>query len=138
MKNFLLGLVCLSLTLSCGSNDQEQFDKDIAEIEAYVKAKGWNAQKTVDGIYYVIDEPGGAEKPIITDVVKVDYIGKFIDDSVFDQGSNVQFGLSTVIQGWQIGIPKFGKGGKGKLLIPSEYGYNDKKVRIFDITLYDF
>jgi FKBP-type peptidyl-prolyl cis-trans isomerase FkpA len=141
MKQFFILLTVMLFVGACGDKEltnQEQYDKDIADIETYIKAKGWTAQKTVEGIYYVIDEAGSAQKPTITSTVKVDYVGKFIDESIFDSGTNLQFGLSSVIQGWQIGIPKFGRGGKGKLLIPSEYAYSDGKVRIFDVTLHDF
>jgi FKBP-type peptidyl-prolyl cis-trans isomerase FkpA len=118
---------CTGDTLSM----EEQFEKDITDIEAFIKARGWTAQKTVDGIYYVIDEPGGSEKPVITSTVTVTYFGKFLDQVPFDAGEKIQFGLSQVIQGWQIGIPKFGRGGKGKLIIPSKYAYGDRSISGF-------
>jgi FKBP-type peptidyl-prolyl cis-trans isomerase FkpA len=124
---------------------QERFDKEIIEIESYIKTNNLNAQKTVEGIYYVIDEPGGAEKPVITSVLTVAYTGKFLDGVVFDSSQNSSFALYQVIQGWQIGIPKFGKGGKGKLIIPSKFAYGDSErvgranaILYFDIELKDF
>jgi FKBP-type peptidyl-prolyl cis-trans isomerase FkpA len=69
------------------------------------------------------------------------------DGSVFDQSNSagVSFNLTSVIQGWQEGIPYFKKGGKGKLLIPSALGYGTQgtsgispnSVLIFDINLLD-
>ena len=82
------------------------------------------------------------------DTVKVHYKGYLTDGSVFDEtsGNAREFALYSVIEGWQIGIPLFGKGGKGKLFIPSDYGYGGSStdeipahsVLIFDIVLSDF
>ncbi len=144
----LFFFVIISTFMACSEDEltmQEQYDKDILDIEAYIKAQGWNAQKTDEGVYYVIDSAGGSEKPVITSLLTVSYVGKFLDKVQFDAGEKVQFGLAQVIQGWQIGIPKFGRGGKGKLLIPSKYAYGDRAISgrtnqalVFDIDLIDF
>lgn len=142
-------ILCFTVALSLGCNKstsvEEQFDADIKIIEDYIAANSLNASKTVDGIYYVIDVPGGAEKPKITSEVTVTYRGYFTDGVSFDSATKAKFPLYGVIQGWQIGIPKFGKGGKGKLLIPSKYGYGTSPVGgrtsavlIFDVELVDF
>ncbi len=146
-KLFYLFAIAILFT-SCSGDDlsmQERFDKEVIEIEAYIKTKGWTAQKTVEGIYYVIDEAGSVDKPTIVNVVRVNYAGQFMDGIAFDAGSDVQFSLSSVIQGWQIGIPKFGRGGKGKLIIPSKYAYGDRTINgrsnqilVFDVTLIDY
>ena len=137
----ILGLV------SCGKGDidpQKQLDKDISIIEDYLQKNNLTAEKTVHGIYYIIEEEGGVEKPKVTNTVKVNYKGYFTDGVEFDSATKATFPLYNVIQGWQIGIPKFGKEGKGKLLIPSKYGYGPSKVMgrenvvlIFDIELLD-
>ena len=79
-------------------------------------------------------------------IVMEDGYGYFLDEKEFDSGVNSEFGLFQVIEGWQIGIPKFGKGGKGKLLVPSRLGYGSKargsipanSTLIFDIELLDW
>lgn len=151
---FLLISTFFSLT-SCGDDEvnqvdiEAQFATDINLIENYLKTKNLVAEKTAQGVYYIIDEPGSEEKPKVTNIVRCNYKGYFLDGVVFDSGINSEFGLYQVIQGWTIGIPKFGKGGKGKLLIPSKYAYQDKPagsganartnaVLIFDIELIDF
>jgi FKBP-type peptidyl-prolyl cis-trans isomerase FkpA len=124
---------------------QERLDQEIIEIEAYIVKKGWTAQKTSEGVYYVIEVPGSIDKPSIIDQVTVNYKGTFLDDVIFDEGDNIKFSLSSVIQGWQIGIPKFGKGGKGKLIIPSLFAYEERDIEgrtnailSFEIELLDF
>lgn len=150
MKLFKLFFVCLIpiITFSCTSDEEkavDQFETDIKLIDDYIKANSLNAIKTPQGVYYVVDTIGGAEKPLITSEVKVNYKGYFLDGEVFDSANAAIFDLFIVIPGWQIGIPKFGKGGKGKLLIPSKLGYGTSStpgranaVLIFDIELLDF
>ena len=100
----------------------------------------------VRGLYYVIEEPGSSEHPTINDQVTVNYIGFLLNGDVFDQRFNETFSLAQVIPGWQEGIPLFGKGGKGLLIIPSYLGYGDRtsagipanSVIVFEIHLLDF
>lgn len=143
-------LSCLIIILSActkeDTTDYKAIDKKI--IEDYIAAKGLTASSTAEGIYYVVDNPGSSQHPTANSYVKVHYKGYLTNDTVFDQtsGTAAQFYLSQTIKGWQIGIPLFGKGGKGKLLIPSDYAYGDKSytkipahsVLIFDIVLSDF
>ena len=157
MKYLYLSILLISVftLMSCGDDEvdqadvEAQFATDINLIENYLKSKNLVAEKTAQGVYYIIDEPGSAEKPKVTNIVRCNYKGYFLDGVVFDSGNNSEFGLFEVIQGWTIGIPKFGKGGKGKLLIPSKYAYQDKTagsganartnaVVIFDVELIDF
>lgn len=146
----IIYLATLLMTLSfTGCEKEEDYlarDKQI--IEDYLKDKGLTATSTTEGIYIVIDNAGSNDHPNVYSTVKVHYKGYLTDGTVFDQtsGSAATFSLSSTITGWQIGIPKFGKGGKGKLLIPSDYGYGSQSttdipahsVLVFDIVLSDF
>ncbi len=133
---------------SCGDDTlsiEEQLKVDTGLIEDYLKSKNLTAQKTSDGIYYIIQTEGSVEKPKITTEVTVTYKGYFLDGTVFDSATKAKFRLYDVIQGWQIGIPKFGRGGKGTLLIPSKYGYGSREINgrsfavlAFDIEVVDF
>ncbi len=142
---FLAGI--LTLLVACKKDDDyAAIDKQI--IEEYIAAHNLTASSTAEGIYYVIDVAGGSTHPTPYSIVKVHYKGYLTDGTVFDQttGTSVEFELYSVIRGWQIGIPLFGKGGKGKLLVPSDYGYGASaygdipahSVLIFDIVLSDF
>ena len=144
----LIALVCI---VSCGDDElpQEAIDNnnDI-EITNYLTANNIMATRTESGMYVRIVEEGSTEKPTIDDQVTVTYSGYLTDDTVFDSSSMpITFSLSGVIQGWQEGIPYFGRGGSGSLYIPSRlaYGRNSPSssippnaVLIFDITLEDF
>lgn len=126
-------------------------EKDDATLQAYIKKNKLDAQKTEDGIYYVVEEAGSEEKPNITSRVTVHYTGKLLDgtkfDSSIDRGQPATFSLQGVVPGWSFGIPMFGKGGKGKLLIPSYLGYGERgsgekippnSPLVFDIEIIDF
>jgi FKBP-type peptidyl-prolyl cis-trans isomerase FkpA len=110
-----------------------------------------DALKTDDGVYYVIEEAGSEEKPNITSNVTVHYTGKLLDgtkfDSSVDRGTPATFSLQGVVPGWTFGIPKFGKGGKGTLLIPSYLAYGERgsgeqippnSCLVFDVEVIDF
>lgn len=140
---FVLFTFCFCL-LSCG--DQAADDDQI--ILDYLAANNLTAEKTEEGIYYIIDVPGNSENPSINSSVTVDYAGYFLDadKTQFDANTDITFGLWQVIEGWQIAIPLLGKGGSGTFLIPSEYAYGTtgqgsipgNTVLAFDVTLIDF
>jgi len=125
--------------------------KDDAALQAHIKKNKLNVQKTEDGIYYIIEKAGTSEKPNITSKVTVHYTGMLLDgkkfDSSVDRGQPATFSLSQVVPGWSLGIPMFGKGGKGTLLIPSHLAYGERgagedippnSCLIFDVEILDF
>ena len=142
---------------SCGDSKEEKHIKmqktiDRQIIRDYLNDNGLAqmADSTGTGLFLIIEEEGGAEKPGLSNEVVMDYTGKYADDvkfdSSYDAGKVLRIGLSSLIPGWQEGIPFFGRGGKGKLLIPSHLGYGpnpangirNDAVLIFDIELHDF
>lgn len=148
MRSLILLFSAVFMFLSCGEDElsvEEQFAIDINLIEEYLTAKNLTAEKTPDGLYYIIEKPGEDEKPKITSTVVATYKGYFLDGTVFDSGTNASFELFNVIQGWQKGIPKFGRGGKGILLVPSKFAYGTSSrpgranaVLGFDVEIHDF
>ena len=108
------------------------------------------AERDPSGVYYIIEQPGGDAKPGMQDQLSVHYHGTLLDGTVFDssveRGQPIEFQLGGVVKGWQIGIPKFGKGGKGSLIIPSGLAYGPRArgkipanaVLRFDIEVVDF
>ena len=146
MKNLpLLLILLLSIVLSsCEKSVQEK-------INQYLEDNNLEAESTADGLYYIIDEPGSDEHPTLENDVTVHYRGYLTDgtqfDSSYDRGEPSTFFLGgNLIKGWKLGIPLFGKGGKGKLIIPPSLGYGSRQledippesVLIFDIELIDF
>ena len=148
MKNFVFLAIMMGMFVSCSKDEisiEEQFIIDKKIIEDYLVSKNLKAEMTPDGVYFIREKEGSAEKPKITSTVTVGYKGYFLDGETFDSSTRAIFPLYTVVEGWQIGIPKFGRGGKGVLLIPSKYGYGTEEVSgrksavlAFDIEVLDF
>ncbi len=127
-----------------------QAKKDDEILQKYFTDNNIKAEKTPEGIYYVIEEAGSDEKPTVDSYVAVHYNGTRLDgtkfDSSYDRGESAMFSLGQVVKGWQIGIPLFGKGGKGKIYIPSGLAYGPRgagndippnTIITFDIELED-
>jgi FKBP-type peptidyl-prolyl cis-trans isomerase FkpA len=148
MKNLALLLVAALFLVSSGAREDKKDPVD-EEILAYLAEKGWKAVKHESGLYVVIDNPGeGTARPVITDEVTVLYAGYLLDGLKFDGTTTfpATFPLNQLIDGWQIGIPMFGKGGNGKLIIPSHLAYGNRDIPVipggstlvFEIELVDF
>jgi FKBP-type peptidyl-prolyl cis-trans isomerase FkpA/FKBP-type peptidyl-prolyl cis-trans isomerase FklB len=141
----LLLLAFVALTFSgCGKDD-------LIGIEEYISLNGLTGfTKTPEGVYVKIINEGSQAKPNLGSLVTTHYKGSLTNgkvfDSSYDRNAPATFSLTSVIRGWQIGIPKFGKGGKGTLIIPSNLGYGSagqgdipgNAVLIFDIELISF
>lgn len=155
MRNLILTLFAVSMIFSCEKDIvtfQEQLDIDIPIIEQYLSDNNITALSD-NGVYYVIDEEGtGSDYPTNNSLVSMAYSGSVMngDGTIFDSRTStnpLKIELYRLITGWQIGIPKFKKGGKGTLYIPSGYGYGvigsgsaipGNSILIFDIELLDF
>lgn len=149
LSNLLAVLIFSCLMISCSKSDDEIAEENMIEIEAYLAKNNLQAQSTASGLYYIIEKEGNGQFPNINSNVTVHYEGYFPNGDVFDSslsGSPASFPLTNVITGWQEGIPKFSKGGSGKLLIPAHLGYGrdgrgsipGEAVLIFDIQLINF
>lgn len=119
-----------------------------AEIQAYLKKNKWEGVRHESGMYIVTDSAGTEERPNLSHEVTIFYQGYLLDGTKFDGTAETPatFALTQLITGWQIGIPMFGKGGKGKLVIPSGLAYGDQdngsipggSTLMFEIELIDF
>ncbi len=101
-------------------------DDERSVLVAFNTSRGLNAVRHSSGFYYEIEVPGSTNKPGQLSQVYVRYKGTFLDGTVFDSQTNpglTGFQLSSLIEGWKIGIPLIGKGGKIKLIIPSALAY---------------
>jgi FKBP-type peptidyl-prolyl cis-trans isomerase FkpA/FKBP-type peptidyl-prolyl cis-trans isomerase FklB len=84
---------------------------------------------TGSGLQYQVLEPGNGPKPTAEDTVRVNYVGKLLDGTVFDgnagQGGPVDFPLGQVVPGWQEGISLMPVGSKYRFWIPPDLAYGD-------------
>lgn len=151
MKKLLMLFTAGILIVACTETKEEPATpptKDEVMLD-YMSEKGWKGVKDPSGMYVVTDYAGeGDARPTLDDEVTIFYQGYLLDGTHFD-GTGPEpatFPLFQLIEGWQIGIPYFGKGGKGKLVIPSELAYGDRtageipggSTLMFEIELIDW
>jgi len=142
--SFLL-LIVFSIS-GCKKSDEKILEDDIAEIVEYLNDNNLEAESTLSGLHYIVDQEGNGVFPDLSSDVRVNYRGFLPDGTVFDQSPSegIEFPLLAVIVGWQEGIPFFSVGGSGSLYIPSELAYGrdgagsdigPNQVLFFDIEL---
>lgn len=108
------------------------------------------AQKKPSGLVYTEIAAGTGASPTPNDTVKVHYTGTLTDGTVFDssvqRGQPAEFTLGGVIPCWQEGVALMKKGGKARLVCPSEIAYGDAgsppKIKggatlVFEVELLD-
>ena len=129
MKKYLLLLAVFVTVFSSCSKDSfdpaKQAAKDDAAIQSYIAANNITANKDPSGVYYQVITSGTGAYPTVNSKVTVNYTGKLLNGTVFDSGNLPTTALSTLIKGWQYGIPHINTGGRILLLIPSALGYGN-------------
>lgn len=144
----LLLLSFLFLAMGCGD---KTCSEELRTIEEYIEDNNLTTQDGMEGLKYIILDPGTGAGPLTTDMVTVNYTGTLTNDEFFDGtpsdgNSPISFSLQGVIRGWTLGVPFIGRGGRIQLFIPSELGYGSRGVGsicpnsdlIFEIELVNF
>lgn len=150
---FLFATVLLFAScVKSGSGSQSCTDiSPIAEegqILNFCEAIGMNYTKDSSGIYYEIVDPGTGTHPTANAIITTTYVGKFLTGVTLDSSTAPYTSpLSNLIRGWQIAIPKIGKGGRIKMVVPSSLCYGcygvpqsglpGNTILYFDVQLLD-
>ncbi len=128
-------LACvLALLNSCSSpssmDQVGQFNKDTTSIESYllqnnIKATKFISQGSFVG-WYIVDSAASGFRPNFVDTVSLTYSIKLIPSgAVVDNAATpVSIPLPQLVPlGVQLLLPEFQKGSKGRIFVPSFYGY---------------
>jgi len=123
--NILLCLLFFPLLVSASANVVDSLD-----IPSYITHHQLDAKDGGSGIFYSFEKKGKGAIPKPGDYVKLNYVGKMLDGSVFDQSEPddpfvFRVGYRVVIQGWDKGIQKLPVGSKATLLVPAELAYGN-------------
>ena len=134
MKNRLIGLATLLVLAACGQSEQPA-DDAATETQQKPNASA-EPVELVPGLTYVTLKNGSGRMAVPGDLAEVHYTGWLLDenaednrggkfDSSVDRNQPFKFtiGIGQVIKGWDEGVSTMKKGGKRKLMIPSELGY---------------
>ena len=161
MNKWLLPIlfVC-SIVVGCGKGNSAELDVkaqakiDDKVITDYIAAHSLTTAKKANdttGVYYIVLQPG-EQNDLFTSSTQVtvgDTARVLSTGAVFAQTNDFHpsYTLGQVMIGWQLGIPKIGKGGRVRLLVPSRDGFGQypqtqlglpaHAVLDFDIVLYD-
>ena len=130
--------------------------KQEAAIAKYIADNQLKPTKTSNGVYVVITNAGEGAKADSGMQASVMYKGYTLDGKVFDanmgEGAkhteplSVVLGSHKVIRGWEDGLKLFGKGGKGKIIIPFQMAYGPEGMPpaiptfsplVFDVEIKD-
>ena len=114
-------------------------------INDFLSENNIEAEKTESGLYYMITKETSGEKPVAGDTVRVNYVGKLMDGTVFYTSYEevakeagvyneqreyapleIPIGKGRVIRGWDEGIMLLNEGSKATLYIPSGLGYGTR------------
>lgn len=99
--------------------------RDERLIQEFIAAEGLTTQTTASGLHFIVETEGNGQFPAVTDDIIATYTGRYLNGVVFDRGTNVEFNLSQLIEGWTEGFQLFSPGGSGQLLIPSDLAYGE-------------
>jgi FKBP-type peptidyl-prolyl cis-trans isomerase FkpA len=163
MKRILLAICCAGILIyinSCYKSYDPGYssgctpapvDKDSTALLKFAWYHMITTTKDNSGLYYEITNSASGAGPSGTSTVYVTYVGKLMDGTTFDSVGNAEktgWLLNTLLEGWQIGLPKICAGGHIKLLIPSGLGFGCAGTRdgsvppdapvFYDITLVRF
>ena len=127
--------------------NEAQLKKDLAIIDDYLKENKITAQSTPSGLKYSIHQPGEGEKLKAGNKIKINYIGKTLEGSIFDtnieeiakkssmydslrtyEPIEIELGTYKVIPGWEEGVSLLKKGSKATFFIPSVLAYGNQSL----------
>jgi len=120
--------------------------KEEGQILSYAQGKGFDVTKHPSGLYYQIVTQGTGTQPTASSNITITYKGEYLNGQVFDEMTSPNtpaWALSSLIEGWKIGIPLIQAGGRIRLIVPSSQGYGcedyytipGNSILFFDITL---
>ena len=154
MKNFKIAFCLFSILVlytNCSKDCKlKPVSKEEPQITAFAAANNYDVVKHTSGIYYQILDAGSGVKPTVNSRISITYKGTFLDGQTFDEQTTPNntvdkpaWALSGLIEGWKIGIPLIGEGGRIRLIVPSSlaygcedyYGIPGNSVLFFDVTL---
>ena len=131
---------------------------ELKALEQYMTKNNLKGTKTKNGAYVVVDNPGDqsnkADSGKMATVMYRGYLasnGKVFDTNMDTTKGHTEpyqlvVGSQGSIQGFSEGLPYFGKGGKGKILVPAMLGYGPQAMGpdlpafsnlVFDIEVTD-
>lgn len=106
------------------------------EFDKYISENNLNDNIVVDGLSYRIIQEGNGVRPTNNSKVKVHYIGKLIDGTVFDssydrnQPFEFVLGKGGVLPGWDLAVSMMSLGEVSEFVMSQELVYKDYSLGV--------
>jgi len=133
MKKILFAILILTISLfvNCKKDTSAQQQEQI-DLTNYLTTNKITVAPTADGLYFIRQKTGVGKKCVNGDTISVNYVGRLINGTIFDQTTTTPFtfqlGVDQLIQGFQEGISMMYGGDTALLIIPSSIGYGGTAV----------
>ena len=135
----LLAVGGVLLLAGCSSKEPEAPVVSEADEAALQHEKFFGAEAKAPGIAWRssglgvrILAPGDGPAPKMSDTVRVHYVGRLKDGTVFDDSHNrgkpSDFVVGQLITGWAAAMPSMKAGGRAVFLIPPYLGYGGMRA----------
>ncbi|MFM8914022.1 MAG: FKBP-type peptidyl-prolyl cis-trans isomerase [Flammeovirgaceae bacterium] len=117
-----------------------QLAKDAKTVDQYLAANNLTARIDASGLRYQILNTGSGPVVSTTDSVTLTYVGKFFDQTIFDQlAIPKKYALNKTLRAWQTGLLQLQKGGVIRLYSPSglafgAYGSTATQIPVLPAT----
>ena len=153
LKNFMAGFVTGATNgkgLMTPENAQMIFQTKMQQIKAKVAEEQYGANKKAgekfladnakkpgvktlpSGVQYKVIKEGAGAIPADTSLIKVNYEGRLVNDTVFDssykRGTPATMRANQVIKGWTEVLTKMPVGSVWEVYIPQELAYGEREM----------
>jgi FKBP-type peptidyl-prolyl cis-trans isomerase FklB len=109
-------------------------NKEAGEKFLAANAKKDGVKTLPSGVQYKVIKEGTGAIPSDTSLVKVNYEGRLINDSIFDssykRGEPTTFRANQVIKGWTEALVHMPAGSVWEVYIPQELAYGEREMNI--------
>ncbi len=135
----VISLIVIGMLSNCKEDNYQKLrDKELKMLKEYLKKNYPNLKPKPSGLYFIEVEPGVGDSIKVGDKVQIYYATYKIDSMLIDESSGYTDGhrfeplefvvdpnQKNVIEGLKEAVTYMKKGGKAKLIIPSELAYRD-------------
>jgi FKBP-type peptidyl-prolyl cis-trans isomerase len=122
MKKLFLFVLLFSISFSI-------FAQDSLSLKSYFEQKKIKPTLIADELYYSITKKGSDKKPKKGDFLKINYVGKLLNDKVFEQNQEsivFQLGLGQVQEFMDLGLEKVTSGSKTTFYVPPSMAFGER------------
>ncbi len=122
MRNKLLVVIFFGLSFGV-------FGQDSLSLKSYFEQKKITATLIADELYYTTTKKGNDKKPKKGDFLKINYVGKLLNDKVFEQTQDpvvFQLGLGQIQEFMDLGLEKVASGGKATFYVPPSMAFGER------------